>query len=295
MSLFDQLDERRRRRQLVGNHLEGQPHAAASGHRRQLLEAAHERAAVVVAGARRTVAARRGARPAVVRAPPRRRRASPAPRRLRPAAAPSSAETRLRPSFHAPSTYRAGDRRMHRVQAQARVVEPLGERRPRRGDRGSRNASAARTARSPRSRARRCRPGARDRAGRRGTGAWRCRRAFDHGHARGFYAAHRPGSASSSGSRPKRGSAARLASDVGQRARHVLDVDRVVAAWSSGSRTCRAPSGCAAAPSGRTAAGTRRRPRASPPVSAPGSRRSARRPAAALRSTYESRSSDTRS
>ena len=67
-------------------------------------------------------------------------------------------------------------------------------------------------------------------------------------------------------------------------------------ASSSGSRTCRAPSGCAAAPSGRSGAGTRGLAGGgAAPRERRGRRRSARRPAASGRSTYESRSSDTRS
>ena len=58
---------------------------------------------------------------------------------------PCGAPRRPRPGSGRPSTmpltYALGDRRVHRVQLQPRVVEPLGRARPRRGDRGSRSAS----------------------------------------------------------------------------------------------------------------------------------------------------------
>ena len=158
-----------------------------------------------------------------------------------------------------PARKALADRRVHAVQRQARLrPATAADRRPPPGC-GSRSASAWRTARRGRIRARRSPADAPGSAGSCDRDASRSRtRAWRTGtHCSRFYAL--PKLLDVAGENLAESREARILLEVrarvAQRARHVLDVHRIAPARSSDSRTCRAPSGCAAAPSDRTVAG----------------------------------------
>ena len=247
-----QVDQRGRRRQRVGNHLDGEPHAdarrpPATAPRRCGPATARLLSAAAAVGRR----ARRSAPPAPcrARAPRARARLRFLDRLLAPRLVGGRQRIRCRPTCRSRTSAAIGA--WSECKRQARIVEPLGQR-----ERGAavvvvEVSRGRRRPRRRRSHARRSRPGGRDRGARSGRGAWRCQTRLVVPGQPTAVAKRLCGAGSASLSlqplveQASQAIEARVLREIGlhvaERARNVLDVDRVAARRWSCSRTCRAP------------------------------------------------------